>query len=116
MAINQGDVIWTPGPVQIQHTRLACFMDWLEHPQNKHFDDYPSLWQCLVDELDDFWSCVWEFFDIQADGEPTPVLASQSMPGTKWFPNAKLNYAEHVFRNASAEWPALPARSSAGNW
>ena len=111
MAINQGDVIWTPSPAQIQHTRLASFMNWLEHRHNRHFDDYPSLWQWSVDELDDFWSSVWEFFDIQADGDPSPVLASRSMPGAKWFPETKLNYAEHVFRNASANWPALLARS-----
>lgn len=33
------------------------------------------------------------------------------MPGAQWFPGAKLNYAEHVFRNATVDRPALLFRS-----
>ena len=33
-----------------------------------------------------------------ADGDPEPALASAEMPGAEWFPNARLNYAEHIFR------------------
>jgi len=38
-------------------------------------------------------------------------LASHAMPGADWYPNVCLNYAEHVFRHASADRPALIARS-----
>lgn len=48
---------------------------------------------------------------MQADGSCQLVLASHDMPGADWYPNARLNYAEHVFRNASLERPALIARS-----
>ena len=34
---------------------------------------------------------------MQADGDPSPALASREMPGASWFPGASLNYAEHVF-------------------
>ncbi|HEU4598740.1 MAG TPA: acetoacetate--CoA ligase, partial [Solirubrobacterales bacterium] len=50
-----------------------------------------------VDDVEGFWSAIWEFFDVQADGDPHPVLASREMPGARWFPNTRLNYAEHVF-------------------
>jgi acetoacetyl-CoA synthetase len=33
------------------------------------------------------------------------------MPGAQWFPDARLNFAEHVFRNANQEQPAVIARS-----
>jgi acetoacetyl-CoA synthetase len=35
------------------------------------------------------------------------------MPAAKWFEGARLNYAEHAFRNASAAHPAIVARSEA---
>jgi acetoacetyl-CoA synthetase len=38
------------------------------------------------------------------------VLGSHEMPGASWYPNARLNYAEHVFRYASAQAPALVVR------
>ena len=45
---------------------------------------------------------------------PSVVLASDRMPGARWFPGVRLNYAEHAFRHASAR-PAgtdLPRRRS----
>jgi acetoacetyl-CoA synthetase len=54
---------------------------------------------------------VWDFFDVRADGTSVPVLGNWDMPGARWFPNAGLNYAEHVFRCASVDRPALIARS-----
>jgi len=111
MTINQGDVLWRPNADQISQTRLAAYMDWLRTEQGLDFQDYQSLWQWSVDELEAFWSSIWRFFDIQADGDPSRVLAEERMPGARWFPDTRLNYAEHVFRNATDTRPALLARS-----
>src|SRR5215213_6242628 len=72
-------------------------MRWLERERGLSFAGYPELWQWSVDDLDEFWSAIWEFFEVQADGDPSPVLGSREMPGARWFPNTSLNYAEHVF-------------------
>ncbi|MCK9512096.1 MAG: acetoacetate--CoA ligase [Pigmentiphaga sp.] len=111
MALQQGEVVWTPSPEQIEQSRLAAFVRWLEPRQQREFPDYASLWQWSVDHLDTFWGEAWRFFDIQADGEPEPVLAARTMPGAQWFPNVRLNYAEHVFRMAAADRPAVIARA-----
>lgn len=110
MSIEQGDILWRPSAAQIQNTRLASFMRYLKTQHGKDFADYQSLWQWSVDELEAFWATAWDFFNVQADGDPTVVLADASMPGAKWFPNVRLNYAEHVFRNADDSRPALLAR------
>jgi acetoacetyl-CoA synthetase len=88
---------WTPSPELIEHARLTEFMRWLETERGLRFDDYQALWRWSVDELDAFWAAIWDFFDVQADGDPAPVLGSRQMPGARWFPNTSLNYAEHVF-------------------
>lgn len=111
MAIEQGEVLWRPTAQQIDETRLAAFLEYMKQEHGKHFDDYASLWQWSVDELEQFWSAVWNFFDVQANGDPAVVLADASMPGAKWFPAVQLNYAEHVFRNADPARPALLARA-----
>jgi acetoacetyl-CoA synthetase len=89
--------LWEPAADLVERSRLTEFMRWLEAERGLRFDGYSELWQWSVDDLDGFWSAIWEFFDVQADGEPEPVLASREMPGAKWFPNTSLNYAEHVF-------------------
>src|SRR4051794_31700587 len=82
-------------------------MRWLERERGLGFGDYHALWQWSVDDLDGFWSAIWEFFEVEADGEPRPVLGSREMPGAEWFPNASLNYAEHVFRGKDDEQVAI---------
>ena len=114
MALQQGDLIWTPRPEQVAQSRLAAFVHWLEPRLGRRFPDYASLWQWSVQDIDTFWAEIWQFFDIQADGSPEPVLASREMPGATWFPNARLNYAEHVFRMASPDRPAIIARAEGG--
>jgi len=92
-----GELLWEPSAEMVERSRLAEFMRWLERERGLSFAGYEELWRWSIDDLDGFWSAIWEFFDLQADGEPAPVLASREMPGARWFPNAKLNYAEHVF-------------------
>ena len=105
------EVLWTPRPDQIEPTRLAAYMRWLAAERDLSFDSYEALWAWSVNEIDVFWQSIWDFFEVQADGSAVPVLGSMAMPGAQWFPNAQLNYAEHVFRNASDARPALIARS-----
>jgi acetoacetyl-CoA synthetase len=89
--------LWEPSAQLAERSRLTKFMRWLESERGLRFDGYEALWQWSVDDLDAFWRAIWDFFGVRADGEPSPVLASREMPGASWFPNASLNYAEHVF-------------------
>ena len=57
-------------------------------------------WRWSVDDLEDFWASIWDFFEVRADGDPYDACSpSREMPGATWFPGAQLNYAEHVFRD-----------------
>jgi acetoacetyl-CoA synthetase len=89
--------LWEPSAELVENARMTEFMRWLEAERGLHFDDYHELQRWSVDDLEAFWSAIWEFFDVQADGDPSTVLASREMPGAKWFPDVALNYAEHVF-------------------
>jgi acetoacetyl-CoA synthetase len=106
-----GELLWTPRPDQIEPTRLVAYMGWLATARGLHFERYEDLWNWSVGELPAFWQSVWDFFDVQADGSCVPVLGTATMPGAKWYPNARLNYAEHIFRRATDQRPALIARS-----
>jgi acetoacetyl-CoA synthetase len=85
--------LWTPTAERIERATVTRFARERGLPE-----DYGDLWQWSVDDIGRFWAAVWEFFDVQADGDPDPVLGKREMPGAEWFPNTKLNYAEHIFR------------------
>jgi acetoacetyl-CoA synthetase len=92
-----GEMLWEPSAELVERSRLTEFMHWLERERGLTFGGYAELWQWSVDDLDGFWSAIWVFFEVRAEGDPSPVLASREMPGAQWFPNTRLNYAEHVF-------------------
>jgi len=86
-------------------------MQWLKQEKGLNFQTRDDLWQWSVDHLEDFWASLWEYFHIQASSPYSAVLLERKMPGAKWFSGATLNYAEHVFRNATSSRPALLFRS-----
>ncbi|WP_120966766.1 acetoacetate--CoA ligase [Comamonas sp. lk] len=110
MVVEQGQQLWAPTQQKIDSSGLAHYMQWLRSRGVCDAADYQSLWQWSVTDLEGFWRSIWDYFEIQADGDPAQVLASRRMPGAQWFPDTRLNYAEHVFRQASAQRPAIIAR------
>ena len=54
-----------------------------------------------VEHLAEFWQAIWDFFDIQADGDRSRALTSPAMPGATWFPGTRLNYAEHALHHGA---------------
>ena len=109
-AVQDSRLLWQPSPEQIKASTLDHYQTWLEQQYGVPKATYEALWQWSVDHVDDFWKSIWQYFDVQADGRIDPVLADRTMPGAQWFPNASLNYAEHVFRNATDASPALISR------
>jgi len=65
-------------------------------PTRSSRTDYGELWRWSVDELEEFWACIWEFCGVRASKPYERVLASHEMPGTRWFEGAELNYAENL--------------------
>jgi acetoacetyl-CoA synthetase len=108
-----GDVLWTPPADVRQTTELGRFLDFVRDKRGRDLDGYDELWRWSVDDLEGFWGAVWEFFGVRPHTPYERVLASVEMPGATWFPGARLNYAEHLLRNADEDpgAPAVVARS-----
>jgi acetoacetyl-CoA synthetase len=108
------EVLWTPSPERVARAQLTLFQQWLEREKGLCFASYQALWQWSVDELDDFWRAVVEYFDLPLDGWNGQVLAGRKMPGAQWFAGARTNYAQQVFRHATDARPAIVFRNEAG--
>jgi len=110
---TQPKVLWTPSAERVANSRLQDYLHWLERERGLRFDDYNGLWQWSVDQLEDFWESVWQYFDIRHSTPYQRVLDSHKMPGAKWFEGARLNLAEQMFRfhRDDGERPAIISRS-----
>jgi acetoacetyl-CoA synthetase len=91
-------VLWTPRPDARQTTRIGGYLEWLERTQDRSFATYDDLLRWSIDDLDGFWTSIWRYFDVRSTTDPGPALADDRMPGARWFPDARLNWAEHCLR------------------
>ena len=67
--------------------------------EGKKFRTYWDLYQWSIENIPDFWARMWEFVDIKASRSYDRVVDDLKVfPGTKWFPGARLNFAENLLR------------------
>ncbi len=103
--------IWSPDPAHAGHSTVARFARFAGERAGYDLSGYDKLWQWSVDQIEDFWAAIWDFFDVRADERPDRVLADDAMPGARWFSGARLNYAEHALRHRADDTVAVTAIS-----
>ncbi|GGN58373.1 acetoacetate-CoA ligase [Streptomyces albiflavescens] len=108
------ELLWTPGPRELEDSNVALFMEWLEETRGLRFPDYAELWRWSSTDLAGFWSAVWEYYGLDAVTGYDEVLADATMPGARWFTGARLNFAERCLAQATDERPALVSVTEGG--
>src|SRR5690606_15617637 len=109
--IEEGTHLWSPSDTDVREANLTRFMAWLAAEEGLRFEDYHELWAWSVRDLEAFWGAWWRYCDIQSEAPYETVLTGRAMPGARWFSGTRINYAEHIFRCASDDRPALIAES-----
>ncbi|MDH4072394.1 MAG: acetoacetate--CoA ligase [Gammaproteobacteria bacterium] len=102
-----GDLLWEPPAEWVARSNISAFSNWLCETRGLEFDGYDDLHRWSVEHLDDFWAAIWAYFDVRSSEPYEAVLGHREMPGAEWFPGARLNYAEHIFRMRRDDTPAL---------
>jgi acetoacetyl-CoA synthetase len=91
--------LWAPSPERVKSTATAKFMDLLNQRHGLALRDYAGLYRFSVDRLEEFWTAVWDFGGVIAETRGATVLADRDkMPGARFFPEARLNFAENLLR------------------
>ncbi len=94
-----GEPLWTPSAERRDATNLRRFADAVATEWGVRCDDYAALYRWSVAEPAQFWQTMWRFAGIIGDGPGERVLIDgERMPGARWFPDARLNYAENLLR------------------
>ena len=96
-ASGEGELLWEPSAERCAASRMAHFMRWLERDSGQHCATYADLWRWSVEHVGPFWQAIARYFEVKLGGNSEPVLVGR-LPEAHWFPNATLNYAEHLLR------------------
>jgi acetoacetyl-CoA synthetase len=106
--------IWSPGPVRRQTANIRRFIDLVRSELDPGIYDYRDLYGFSIEHPRQFWRAVWDFCGIQ--GRPGSVVVEDfdRFPGARWFPEARLNFAENLLRHRD-DRPALVFQSETGD-
>jgi len=75
--------------------------------------DYRDLHQYSLEHPAEFWRAVWDFCGVVGTPGASVLEDSDRMPGAKWFPGARLNFAENLLRHRDNQ-TAIMFRSETG--
>jgi len=91
--------LWKPTPKTIRDANITWFIERVNQKHNLDIHNYETLYRWSIENIEDFWATMWEFGEIKASRQYTDVVDDiTKMPGTKWFLDAKLNFAENLLR------------------
>jgi len=92
-------ILWQPSEEAIERAQLTQFARHVVRRYNLELNSYPEFYDWTVAHPEEFWSAVWEECGMIASRKGSTVLVDgDKMPGAKWFPEARLNFAENLLR------------------
>ena len=95
MLENDNKLLWSPSKDQIESSSMFLFMKIVNKKYKLKLKDFRDLHHWSVDKREDFWSEVWDFYELIGEKGSTPYLSPyNNMPGSKFFPDGKISYAE----------------------
>ena len=94
--MTENPILWTPTAERAEASQLAAYQAWLKETKGLSFDSYTDLWTWSTTDLNAFWQSICDYFDLTFSTPASTVLAERKMPGAKWFPGARLNWAENI--------------------
>ena len=91
--------LWTPDDARVANSNLRRFMDVIGTRHGRTLANYDDILRFSVEQPLSFWSGVWDFCGVKAETRGERVLVDPTkMPGGRFFPDARLNYAENLLR------------------
>ena len=106
--------LWKINKERLKNTNLFLYSNFIK----KKFkidtsNDFNKLWKWSVDNTDIFWQSIWDFTKVI--GKQGNILFQESdiFYKTKFFPKAKLNYAQNLLKKNSKK-PAIIFKSENG--
>jgi acetoacetyl-CoA synthetase len=105
--------LWSPGPVRRQTANLSRFIDLARRELDPGIFEYRDLHCYSIEHPAGFWRAVWDFCGIIGKPGATVLENAGQMPGARWFPHARLNFAENLLRRRD-DAPAIIFRSETG--
>jgi len=102
-------ILWKPSARRVAESNISRFIRYANKRAKASIDDgnltgSSQLYAWSIREPESFWNAVWDFTEVIAQTRGSRTLVDgDKMPGARWYPDARLNYAENLLRRRDAE-------------
>ena len=98
--------LWIPSPERVAAAEMTAFRRAVEQRWQVALADYRALHDFSIRRADAFWQSIWEHCGIRGAMGERIIDDPARMPGARFFPDARLNFAENLLRRDDAA-PAI---------
>jgi acetoacetyl-CoA synthetase len=95
--------LWQPSPDRVAHANLTAFAARVTAKHGVALPDFSALFRWSTDEPEAFWREVWNDAGIVGEAGRRTLVDADKMPGARWFPDARLNFAENLLKGRSPD-------------
>jgi acetoacetyl-CoA synthetase len=95
------NLLWQPSPERIAAANITAFARYAATTHGVDLPDYASLWRWSIAGREKFWRAVWAFCSVIGERGERTLVDPDRMPGARWFPDARLNFAENILAGVS---------------
>jgi acetoacetyl-CoA synthetase len=96
--METGTIVWQPSAERIEASNYTAFLRAAEKRTGKSFSGYEDLHAWSVEDTGGFWDIVWDFCGVIGDKGARKTTGGLEMPGTRFFPDARMSFAENLLR------------------
>ena len=91
------EVVWSPSDKRVKSSQMHKFMQNINKKYSINLSSFSELHTWSIENKTQFWELIWDFFDIIGSKGTKPYIDPlNKMPGSNFFPNGKVNYAENM--------------------
>ncbi|MBX9837426.1 MAG: AMP-binding protein, partial [Silvanigrellaceae bacterium] len=101
---SSAECLWEPSKDKIQSSNLNQFIKAVNLKFNLNLSNFEELYQWSIGadnlkNVENFWSFLWDYTNIKSSIKGNTIAVNlTSFENVKWFPEAKLNFAENILR------------------
>jgi acetoacetyl-CoA synthetase len=91
--------LWSPTNDRVVNSEISRFAQrFFPSADPATLEGYRALHAWSIRDRGAFWLALWRFCDVLGDPGSVPLLDSGEMLRDRWFPEARLNYAQNLLR------------------
>ena len=107
-------ILWRPPKTRVQNSQMERFRRQVASSHGMKVGDYLELHQWSVQNPQQFWRELLDFFPVIASGDPTPCDGPLSFTSYPWFSGLKLNFAQNLLARGEDNSVAITSLHESG--